>query len=342
MCDGLGDSLAARVTGQTKKRPVTLAIALLATAAVAVAVLTGNGDSGRSQLEPLKIAFKMPTGGPLMERARDMRDAAELALEETNHDTAGSTLELIDANHTEAGSTVALINALSSRSRRTNAATLLEIELAIPTAASSKKKIWLLPTARAEGKAIGSYAASLGVQSLTTFGDGDVFGRDVVTGIDAAARRGGIASRRTDASVAGDSKTGARAGGQTIVADNPLNPGVPAETFVTPARSKANYSPIGRGFFDAFESRYGRVPDRFAIFAFEAVGLVVDAVQRLEERDLSVDAVSVREEAFSIRGRYGPAGFYDVLPNGRTTQYIFQVRGTDAPAEDAALIEVRR
>jgi ABC-type branched-subunit amino acid transport system substrate-binding protein len=131
-------------------------------------------------------------------------------------------------------------------------------------------------------------------------------------------------------------------GATTSQADSPFNPGTPTGQYVTPGLSAQNYPPAGQEFFEKFEKKYGRAPDRYAIFGYEAVGLIVDALTRLEKSNVFVDQTSLAKSALAIRNRYSPVGHYDVLPSGQTTLYVFQARGKGAPPGPAALIEALR
>ncbi|MBJ7353422.1 MAG: hypothetical protein JHC98_01225 [Thermoleophilaceae bacterium] len=131
-------------------------------------------------------------------------------------------------------------------------------------------------------------------------------------------------------------------GATNSVVDTPLISGTPRRTYVTPALSSDNYPPAGRDFFEKFERKYGRAPDRYAIYGYEAVGLIVDAITRLEKAGDAVTQASVAKSALAIRNRFSPVGHYDVLPSGQTTLYVFQARGRGAPPGQAALIEALR
>ncbi|MGH2959473.1 MAG: hypothetical protein ACRDKE_07690 [Solirubrobacterales bacterium] len=131
-------------------------------------------------------------------------------------------------------------------------------------------------------------------------------------------------------------------GAAGAVAVSSVDPGTPAGQYVTPGLSAENYPPAGEAFFEKFEDKYGREPDPYAIYAYEAIGLTVDALTRLEEAGEPFTQKSIAESALSIRDRYSPVGHYDVLPSGQTTLYLFQARGKSAPSGDAALIEALR
>ncbi|MGK2877140.1 MAG: ABC transporter substrate-binding protein [Solirubrobacterales bacterium] len=135
-----------------------------------------------------------------------------------------------------------------------------------------------------------------------------------------------------------------RAGGATapVTADSPFRAGTPQGTYVTPALSADNLPPAGSDFFQKFDDAYDREPDRFAIFGYEAVGLIVDALTRVEKAGEEITQTTVADAALSIRDRFSPVGHYDVLPSGQTTLYLFEARGKGAPTGQAALIEALR
>jgi hypothetical protein len=132
-------------------------------------------------------------------------------------------------------------------------------------------------------------------------------------------------------------------GSRTAIGDSPLRPGIPtARQYVSPALTDENYPPAGREFFEKFEQRFDRAPDRYAIYGYDAVGLLVDAIERLEDSGRAVTQASVAKSALAIRDRFSPVGHYDVLPSGQTTLYVFQARGKGVPNGPAALIEALR
>jgi ABC-type branched-subunit amino acid transport system substrate-binding protein len=135
--------------------------------------------------------------------------------------------------------------------------------------------------------------------------------------------------------------SGATAATDSVV-DSPLKAGTPRVKYVTPALAANNFPPAGRKFYEKFEKKYGREPDRYAIYAYEAVGLIVDALSRLEDAGTPVTQASLAKSALAIRDRYSPVGHYDVLPSGHTTMNVFRVGGAGAPPGAAALIEAQR
>lgn len=133
------------------------------------------------------------------------------------------------------------------------------------------------------------------------------------------------------------------AGSEHATVDSPSLAGTPRGRYVTAALARPGYPPAGGAFFQKFEDKYGRAPDRWAIYAYEAVGLIADAIRRLEQVGVPASPRTVAAQALKIRNRYGAIGHYDVLPSGQTTDYIFQARGPGTDPEDpATLIEALR
>lgn len=285
-----------------------------------------------------QIAIATPTDGPLAARGRDMLDAARLALDSIDNQTGTVGLS-IEPSRNATNDTLASIAALEQIDSEGS----LTIDLSPPTGFEGfENRIWLLPSAEANGEAIAQFAAAGAPRSIDPVGGESKFDDAVARGVEAVVDRSGLSSGSSGDPVSGLEYSGAMVDDRFIVADNPMVPGVPQFTYVSPALSRDNYPPAGLRFFDAFIKEYDRVPDRFAIFAYEAVGLVVDAIRRLEDADEAVTPDSVQRSAFAIKDRFSPVGHYDVLPSGATTLYVFQARGKDSPPPESALIEVRR
>ncbi len=305
--------------------------------------LPGCGESNDDLvLKKGTITISAPITGPLADRGRDMIDAAKLALNHTNYDTGTLELELA-ANENPPIDPLAGIEALKPLAPSASPAGMLQVNLAAPTPADkSQRTIWLLPSAFSFGEAVGMYGAATPDESIDPVGQRSAFSDAVRAGVFSVVRRTGLKTGKASPPKSEPFVAGAMISDRLVVADNPQIGGVPTHKYVSPALARDNYPPAGQRFFSAFEEEYDRIPDRFAIFAYEAVGLIVDAIQRLEEEEEKITPRAVRQAAFSIDDRFGPIGHYDVLDGGRTTLYQFPVRGNDAPPDDAALIEVRR
>lgn len=131
-------------------------------------------------------------------------------------------------------------------------------------------------------------------------------------------------------------------GARTAVADGPAAPGTPAGRYVTAALSRDVLPPAGGAFFAKFNDKFDRAPDRWAIYAYEAVGLIVDALHKLQAEGTAVDRETLASRTLTIRNRFSPLGHYDVLPSGQSTLYLFQARGAGAPQGPGSLIESLR
>lgn len=131
-------------------------------------------------------------------------------------------------------------------------------------------------------------------------------------------------------------------GATRAIADDPLRIGTPTRRYVTAALSRDVLPPAGGAFFDKFEDQFDRAPDRWAIYAYEAVGLVIDALHKLEDDGIPPSARTVAAKALTIKDRFSPLGHYDILPSGQSTFFRFEIRGPGAPEAPASLIESLR
>jgi branched-chain amino acid transport system substrate-binding protein len=102
---------------------------------------------------------------------------------------------------------------------------------------------------------------------------------------------------------------------------DPAEGGIPAnvaaKTKVTVATlSPDQYPPEGQKFFDDFEKEYGeKNPDPYAIYGYEAMRLVMDAIERAG----STDRQAIIDALFDTKGRESVLGTYDIDENGDTT-----------------------
>jgi branched-chain amino acid transport system substrate-binding protein len=79
------------------------------------------------------------------------------------------------------------------------------------------------------------------------------------------------------------------------------------------------YPPSGRAFFAAFERRFG-APEPDAIFGYEAMSLMLDAISRATHRGTTAAVRSrVVSAIFGTRDRHSVLGAYSIDPNGDTT-----------------------
>ncbi len=100
-----------------------------------------------------------------------------------------------------------------------------------------------------------------------------------------------------------------------------------------PTLEPAAYPPAGRRFFAAYRKRYGiRNPEPYAIYGYEAMRVVLDAITRAGAR--ATDRNAVLEHLTSNRVRRSPLGTYRIDANGDTTLTDYGVYRI----EDGALV----
>ncbi|MFY9264516.1 MAG: hypothetical protein WAO61_03700 [Solirubrobacterales bacterium] len=240
----------------------------------------------------------------------------------------------------------------------TRATRLLQISLApsvrpgpeaVDRAPRRGNLIWLLPSALDAGRAYADQRAydATGPESRVVVGT-SAFARAAAAGLVAYSEHNGIragiepassASERSGLTARVDSVPSARTGDTAnprragsaylMLTDDPAVAAVPRSAMlISPALRREDLPPAGTRFLDDFAATYDREPDRFAIFAYEAIGLTLDALTRAGEHG-AVDRAAVSDAAGSIIDRFGPVGHYDVLPSGHTTLYQFSTRVPD-------------
>ena len=93
----------------------------------------------------------------------------------------------------------------------------------------------------------------------------------------------------------------------------------PRMTLTMAALGPSASPPAGKAFWTGYQVRYGD-PEPYAIFGYEAMSLMLNAIARATD-DGTLPAVrsSVRKEIFATRDRHGAVGTYDILRDGDTT-----------------------
>jgi len=97
-----------------------------------------------------------------------------------------------------------------------------------------------------------------------------------------------------------------------------LSAGAARRTYITdPTLDPAAYPASAQAFYSAFRARFGRAPEPYAIYGYETMSVVLDAIRRAgphgNERDAVVGAY------FRTRDRDSVLGRYSVDENGDTT-----------------------
>ena len=106
------------------------------------------------------------------------------------------------------------------------------------------------------------------------------------------------------------------------IADSPFYEKVGAkiekQTYVTaPTLDPKEYPPAAQDFFKEFKAKYGKDPEPYAIYGYEAMAVTLEAIKNAGEK--GNDRQAVVDEFFKIKGRDSVLGTYDIDENGDTT-----------------------
>jgi ABC-type branched-subunit amino acid transport system substrate-binding protein len=94
----------------------------------------------------------------------------------------------------------------------------------------------------------------------------------------------------------------------------PLSPSV---RFTAAAQAPEQFPPDGREFVDAYRAEYGRESDPYAAYGYEAVALVLDAIERAGSE--GEDRSAVMDELLATTDRDSILGTYSIESTGDTT-----------------------
>src|SRR3954454_6685056 len=108
---------------------------------------------------------------------------------------------------------------------------------------------------------------------------------------------------------------------ETTFAD-PKEGGLPADVAknvkVTVATlSQENYPPEGQKFFDDYEKEFGKKPETYAIYGYEAMSLILDAMKRAGAK--ANDKKAVNDAIHSTKDKNSVLGTYSIDENGDTS-----------------------
>ncbi len=84
-----------------------------------------------------------------------------------------------------------------------------------------------------------------------------------------------------------------------------------------PTLDPKEYPPAAQDFFSEFKSKYGKDPEPYAIYGYEAMSIMLEAIKNAGEK--GNDRQAVVDELFKIKGRESVLGTYDIDENGDTT-----------------------
>jgi len=106
-----------------------------------------------------------------------------------------------------------------------------------------------------------------------------------------------------------------------------LPPDVASRVLITiPGVAPEEYPPAGREFLKAYEAEYGeKNPDRYAVYGYESMGLLLDAIKRAGEN--GGDRAAVVDQLLATKDREGVFGTYSIDENGDITLTPYGVYG---------------
>jgi len=84
-----------------------------------------------------------------------------------------------------------------------------------------------------------------------------------------------------------------------------------------PTLDPKEYPPAAQDFFKEFKAKYGKDPEPYAIYGYEAMGVTLDAIKNAGDK--GNDRQAVVDELFKTKGRESVLGTYDIDENGDTT-----------------------
>jgi branched-chain amino acid transport system substrate-binding protein len=90
------------------------------------------------------------------------------------------------------------------------------------------------------------------------------------------------------------------------------------QTFVTnPTLDPKLYPPAGQDFFKEYKAKYGKDPEPYAIYGYEAMSVALLAIQNAGDK--GNDRQAVIDAFYKIKDRDSVLGKYSIDPNGDTT-----------------------
>jgi branched-chain amino acid transport system substrate-binding protein len=113
-----------------------------------------------------------------------------------------------------------------------------------------------------------------------------------------------------------------------------LPPDVASRVLITiPGVAPEEYPPAGKEFLKQYEAEYGeKNPDRYAVYGYEAMSLILDSIERAGPD--GGDRAAVVDQLLATKDREGVFGTYSIDENGDITLTPYGVYGI----EDGALV----
>jgi branched-chain amino acid transport system substrate-binding protein len=97
-----------------------------------------------------------------------------------------------------------------------------------------------------------------------------------------------------------------------------LGPAVEKQTWITnPTLDPKLYPPAAQDFFKEYQAKYGKAPEPYAIYGYEAMSAVLEAIKAAGNK--GNDRQAVIDAFFNIKNRDSVLGTYSIDENGDTT-----------------------
>jgi branched-chain amino acid transport system substrate-binding protein len=190
----------------------------------------------------------------------------------------------------------------------------------VPDAQPSGQRTFgrVIPADDAQAAAAAEWARRMGASAAAVESDGTQFGRQLARSFRSAADRLGLEGGPGQAEVTYLAGTPPPAGGEEIGSDAYLEPGRERRpAMLTSAALDPSQLPSpGREFAERFEAEYGRAPGRYAAYGYEAMGVILDSIERAED---PLDRSAVIDAFFDTADRGSVVGTYSIDEVGDTT-----------------------
>jgi branched-chain amino acid transport system substrate-binding protein len=323
--------------------------AVLASVAVA-----GCGDSGSepSADTVLRIYVSLPDDGDGLDAA----DGARLALAEAGGEAGGVTVEaefLDDGGGTpvkvgenaraatQDSTAIAYLGDFTSGATRTslpitNTAGMLQVSPSasasdlvedlpgsdeVPRVQSSGSRTFgrVIPSDEAQGRAAAAWVDEMDLDGVALTVDESPYGKVVASGFREALARTAISDTGDLDFYAGVGR--ASDAGPVMVTDAQLTPeslpDLGSGTLATSAAlDPSQLPPVAHEFVGRFIVEYDRTPGRYAAYGYEAMAVILDAIDRASD---PTDRAAVVDALFDTADRESILGLYSITSRGETT-----------------------
>jgi branched-chain amino acid transport system substrate-binding protein len=174
----------------------------------------------------------------------------------------------------------------------------------------------VIPSDYIQGQAGAVWASELGERRVAIESDDSLFAESLAAGFRQDAESSGV-----DASTGGRlsylAGTPPLPDGRAMGSDVYLRAGRGPQLVTSAALDPSQLAPAGQEFVDRFRSEYGREPGRYAAYGYEAMAVVLDAIERAGDGD--TDREAVIDAFLDTSDRDSVLGSYSIDEVGDTT-----------------------